>query len=978
MHRSSRDDFGNPSGGHAVARAAKTALEEAREQVAASLGAQPGEVVFTGGGTEADNLAVKGAARAARAAGVGDRRRHHRLRAQGGPRRSATGSRREGFRRGRRRVDPGGVVDLDALAAALDDRTVVVSVMLVNNEVGTIQPLDEVADLVRRAGAAGRAAHRRGAGGAVDRRRRGVGRAPTSSSISAHKFGGPKGVGRARRARRRPARAAARRRRAGAGPARRHRRTSPAPSAWPTALRVTTSTGTTEVARVARAARPARRRARRAGARLRRSTATRSPRSRATATSAFPGRRRPRRCSSLLDRAGVCAAAGSSCTSGATEPSHVLAAMGLAARRRAGLGPADLGYASTEADVDARARRDPRRGRAAAGRPAGAGMSERVLVAMSGGVDSSVAAALLREAGPRRHRRHAQALGRRVRLGVLQRRRRRGRPPGRRPARHPALRLQLHRRLRRARRRALRRRATPPARRPTPASSATARSSSAGCSSGPTPSASTRSPPGTTPGSSATADGLALARGVDRAKDQSYVLYMLGQRRARPRCCCRSASSPRPRCASTHTASASAPPARRRAWRSASSPAAGGSGSCTTASAPRPGPIVDDGRRRGRAARRRRRVHGRAAARPRGRRGGAPLRRRRRRSVGHGHDRAAGAAAPARRSTCATCGSSRARRRRTPTCWSRRGRTPRPSRAVCAATASSSTRRSPGSHPARSWRCTTATGCSGAGSRRDCRCPRRGAGTSACSRSTSLPRRRMTRPNDGVGGNRITVFLADDNVDRPRGRAGDARHRARPRGRRRRRRLRRAGRRGRPARAAGARHRHPHAADVPARGHRRRQGAPQAPSRHRRGRAVAVRRPRVRGVAAERGRRRVRVPAEGPRRRGRPARRAVREVADRRFGARPQDRRRPGPPGHAATAACPSAEEELLRYIAEGQPIKAIAAAQDTTPAAVASARRASSSSRSRATRAPGDRARSSGCGCCTRPSSTARSRARP
>ncbi len=64
--------FGNPSGGHAVARAAKTALEEAREEVAELLGARPAEVVFTAGGTEADNLAVKGVARAARAAGGGD------------------------------------------------------------------------------------------------------------------------------------------------------------------------------------------------------------------------------------------------------------------------------------------------------------------------------------------------------------------------------------------------------------------------------------------------------------------------------------------------------------------------------------------------------------------------------------------------------------------------------------------------------------------------------------------------------------------------------------------------------------------------------------------------------------------------------------------------------------------------------------------------------------------------------------------
>ena len=65
------DTFGNPSGAHGDARAAKTALEAAREELAAALGAEPSEIVLTGGGTEADNLAVKGPARAARDAGDG-------------------------------------------------------------------------------------------------------------------------------------------------------------------------------------------------------------------------------------------------------------------------------------------------------------------------------------------------------------------------------------------------------------------------------------------------------------------------------------------------------------------------------------------------------------------------------------------------------------------------------------------------------------------------------------------------------------------------------------------------------------------------------------------------------------------------------------------------------------------------------------------------------------------------------------------
>ncbi len=142
------DSFGNPSGGHAIARAAKTALEAARESVAADLGADPGEIVFTAGGTEADNLAVEGAARAARALGHGDgvvvtAFEHKAVLA------AADRLAREGFRITVVPVTPGGIVDLDALAGAIDDRTVVVSVMLVNNEVGTVQPLGDVARIAR-------------------------------------------------------------------------------------------------------------------------------------------------------------------------------------------------------------------------------------------------------------------------------------------------------------------------------------------------------------------------------------------------------------------------------------------------------------------------------------------------------------------------------------------------------------------------------------------------------------------------------------------------------------------------------------------------------------------------------------------------------------------------------------------------------------------------------------------------------------
>lgn len=178
-----RDRFANPSGAHAAARDARRAIDEARDTMAELLGCRPGEVVFTGGGTEADNLAVLG---------VHDRRggvvvcsavEHHAVL-------DAVVS------RGGRLVpvDARGVIDLDALADALDEDVTLVSVMLANNEVGTVQPLYDVAEVVRRA--APRAVlHTDAVQGFcwLDVSR--VAAPADLISVSAHKFGGPKGVG---------------------------------------------------------------------------------------------------------------------------------------------------------------------------------------------------------------------------------------------------------------------------------------------------------------------------------------------------------------------------------------------------------------------------------------------------------------------------------------------------------------------------------------------------------------------------------------------------------------------------------------------------------------------------------------------------------------------------------------------------------------------------------------------------------------
>jgi cysteine desulfurase len=177
------EHFGNPSGSHGPARAARAAVDEAREAVAAALGCRPDEVVFTGGGTEADNLAVLGAQRARGGSALCSAVEHDAVRRAVA---SVAGSTVP--------VDGRGVIDLDALAAALGPTVSVVSVMLANNEVGTIQPLAAVAALVReRAPAAVLHTDAIAAVPWLD-----VARAAAPAdlvSVSAHKFGGPKGVG---------------------------------------------------------------------------------------------------------------------------------------------------------------------------------------------------------------------------------------------------------------------------------------------------------------------------------------------------------------------------------------------------------------------------------------------------------------------------------------------------------------------------------------------------------------------------------------------------------------------------------------------------------------------------------------------------------------------------------------------------------------------------------------------------------------
>ena len=159
-------EFGNPSSHHEVGEAALRALDQARADVASTLGARPGEITFTSGGTESDNAAIKGIALAE------PRGRHIVISAVEHPAvlESAAFLGRIGYEVTTLGVDHDGRVAADDLAAALRDDTTLVSIQYANNEVGTIQP---IAELARAGRATGRPVpHRRRAGGRLARPRR--------------------------------------------------------------------------------------------------------------------------------------------------------------------------------------------------------------------------------------------------------------------------------------------------------------------------------------------------------------------------------------------------------------------------------------------------------------------------------------------------------------------------------------------------------------------------------------------------------------------------------------------------------------------------------------------------------------------------------------------------------------------------------------------------------------------------------------
>ena len=342
-------NFGNPSGIYTLAQESRKAIDAARETVAETLDARMSEIVFTSGGTESDNTAIRGAALALASTGrhiITTSIEHHAVL------HTCHALEQYGFDVTYLPVDAAGLIDPDDVGRAIDDETTLVSVMYANNEIGVVQPISEIADVVKsEAGRRGRTIvmHTDAvqAAGYLDLSAKTLG--VDMLSLSAHKFQGPKGAGVLYMRRGTPFEA----QQTGGGQERQRRSGTenvPIIVGMAKALRLAESERSDTVARVKNL------RDRIVEAMLERLDGVR--------LNGHPARRLPNNVNLSFDRvegepillgldlAGISASSGSACSSASLEPSHVLTALGLTAEQAQGSLRLTLGNDNTEEDVD--------------------------------------------------------------------------------------------------------------------------------------------------------------------------------------------------------------------------------------------------------------------------------------------------------------------------------------------------------------------------------------------------------------------------------------------------------------------------------------------------------------------------------------------------------------------------------------------------------------------------------------------------
>ncbi len=337
------EHFGNPSSAHAAGRVARAALDEAHERVATRLRAEPREIIFTSGGTEANNLAIKGAAWAGKGRGhriVTSPVEHHAVA------HTLKYLERFGFEIFEVAVDRYGRIDPNELDAAITDKTILVSIMLANNEVGTVQRIAEIARRVRT---------HKGVLMAVDA----VQGAPYLDldvealgvdmlSIAAHKFEGPKGVGVLYL--RHGTHILAQQQ---GGTQERHRRAGTENVAGAVGLAAAYDLSCEERPETVRKLRRQRDRLRQAVLAVDGAELTGHPKERLPGLLSIIARDTDGASVALsLDLEGIACSVGSACTAGSAEVSHVLSAMGYPDEEARGALRLSLGRTTTDAEIE--------------------------------------------------------------------------------------------------------------------------------------------------------------------------------------------------------------------------------------------------------------------------------------------------------------------------------------------------------------------------------------------------------------------------------------------------------------------------------------------------------------------------------------------------------------------------------------------------------------------------------------------------